>query len=98
MVYRIRMNTGHLDSDAQQINHSIQQIRTMLQNLRKESLQLDHMWDGPASESFREEFEGDLDLLEQNIGNLEKIYGFEEDIRERFDRCGMEVRTVISEI
>lgn len=87
MADQIRVNTGRMKQDVDNIMASVNQISMKYTDLIQKKAELDTMWDGPASESFKKVTEDDMIALATVIGNLKKVYEYENIARERYEQC-----------
>lgn len=93
-----KVSTARLKSDAGSVKGYIDQMERKLTALRNDATQLDAMWDGPASESFKEAFNADLAALETMISNLKKLYNYEQMAKEKYESCETQVQSVVSDM
>ena len=92
----IKVNTGKLSSDAQQVRRCAEQIRQKMELLTSYERQLDGMWDGIGSEAFKASFYEDLSLLTELAEKVERIYTFEENAKTQYETCEKKVEGIIS--
>ena len=83
----IKVDTNRLNSDANQIQSSIRQIEAAMSNLKSDVAQLDRMWDGPGSESFKHAFNNDMAALSSLLLNFRHIYDYEMSAKQKYEKC-----------
>lgn len=83
----IKVDTNRLNSDAGQIQNSIRRIETAMSNLKSSISQLDRMWDGPSSETFKHAFNNDMAALSSLLSNFRYIYNYEIDAKQKYEQC-----------
>lgn len=98
MAKIIKFNTVRLSKDAESVDSDIKKINSEMEKLKGLSAQLDGMWDGPSSESFKRAFHSDMNELEKVINELKKIYDFETRARKEYEKCEKKVGQVIAGI
>jgi WXG100 family type VII secretion target len=98
MAEKIRTNTNRMQRDAGNIQGCIDRINHQYSDLVQKKTQLDAMWDGPASETFKHAFDDDLTALQTMIANLQKVYNYENMAKECYIACEQQISGVISDI
>ena len=94
----IRVNTNRLHNDAEQVNACINNMKSEMKKLKESSAQLDAMWDGPSSEAFKAAFADDLAALNTILGNLQKIYSYENTAKTKYEACENKVSSFVASI
>lgn len=94
----IKVNTMRLKTDADFIGGHIQKIETEIKGLRDDVRQLDAMWDGPSSETFKASFRDDIDMLESIIKNMRKINQYENSAQSSYNTCERKVAELVGSI
>jgi WXG100 family type VII secretion target len=98
MADKIKINTGSLNSDAENISTNIKNMKTALKNLKASLAKLDSMWDGPSSESFKKAFNNDVTALQNVIDNLSNLNTYEKNAKTKYDNCEKQVGNLVSSI
>jgi uncharacterized protein YukE len=87
-----------MKTDVDNIKAHVDKINSRYTDLVQKKAQLDGMWDGPASETFKKAFDDDLIALMTMISNLQKVYNYENMAKECYKSCEQQVSGVISDI
>lgn len=87
-----------MKTDVENIKECIDKISNRYSDLIQKKVQLDAMWDGPASELFKKTYDDDLMVLMMMISNLQKLYSYENMAKECYQLCENQVYGVISDI
>lgn len=95
---KIKISTQRLSTDADKVNRSISDIVKQLNNMENSVTQLDKMWEGESSEAFKKAFHDDIALAEKMISNLNKIYQYEENAKNKYDACENKVGQMVNNI
>lgn len=95
---RIKMNTGRLNQDMQNMAGLLRGMQGELNNLRQSAAQLDSMWDGPSSEAFKKAFQDDMGALAEVLDNLKSIENYGENARGKYEFCERNVDGIVSAI
>lgn len=95
---KIKINTGSLKSDAETIRANIAEMKKLMTDLQNSLTQLDAMWDGPTSESFKSVFHSDVNALDRVISYLNEINKFEDKAKADYEKCERHVGEIISAI
>lgn len=98
MAHYIRYDTDRIRSDAAKVSDCIGAMRKSLSDLRTHEQELDAMWDGDSSEAFKAVFYDDLEILDNILGNLERIYEYEVKAETGFTKCNSQVSEIISSL
>ena len=98
MAGKIKVNTSRLNSDSNQISECIRAIKSEMGKMEASAGQLDSMWDGESSETFKSVFKEDRDLLAAVIISLEKIQKDEMDAKSKYYSCENKVSSLVSAI
>lgn len=94
----IKVNTTRLKTDADSIGGHIQKIETEIKGLRDDVRQLDAMWDGPSSETFKASFRDDINMLESIVKNMRKINRYEDSAQSGYNACERKVADLVGSI
>ena len=97
-VSKIKINTNSLNADAGSVAESIAAIESSIQQLKNEYAAIDSMWDGPASEVFKAVYTDDIGELEENVRELRKLNGFENNARVKYDNCENRVGSIVASV
>lgn len=95
---KIRVNTGRLKTDAEQVLGCIKDMKSEMSKMKESVAQLDQMWDGPSSEAFAKVFQDDMEALNTILENLDKVYEYEVTAKEKYEECENKVSDLISQI
>ncbi|MBR3200974.1 MAG: WXG100 family type VII secretion target [Mogibacterium sp.] len=98
MADLIKVNTNRLDTDLKEFGDHIKAIQKAITDLRNHNRVLDGMWDGPASEAFKINFESDIKAMEEVVKTLEGINRFEENARTKYNNCESKVGDLVNQI
>lgn len=98
MVGKIKVNTSCMKADIDQMAKSIKNMSDSRSELLEKKEQLDSMWDGPASEEFKNAFQDDLEALYVMISNMQRIFNYEKMAKECYENCENQVSGVIADI
>ena len=94
----IKTNTDRMRTDVEGLSGAVDRINNLCNDLQQKKENLDSMWDGPASEAFKDAFQGDLTALTAMIENLKRMYRYEGTAREKYDNCENQIAGMISEL
>ena len=98
MADLIKVNTSRLDSDLKEFGDHIKAIQKAIADLRDHNRVLDGMWEGPASETFKQNFEADIKALEEVVKTLDGINRFEDNARTKYNNCENKVADLVNQI
>lgn len=93
-----KVNTSRLNSDAGNVHATATQINKQLAALQQRVTELDAMWDGPSHQAFHQAFMDDLTALSTMIANLEKLYQYEVNAKEKYETCENRVINEVNQI
>lgn len=94
----IKVNTGALRSDANELAEMAERARHQLKDMYESIVALDRMWDGPANETFVQQFTGDYELLNSLCDGVK---AFSEDLKnaaQEYDKCEDSVENAVRAI
>lgn len=95
---KIKINTGRLKSDADQVMGCIKDMKSEMAKMKESVTQLDQMWDGPSSEAFAKVFQDDMEALNTILENLDQVYHYETTAKDKYEECENKISDLISEI
>ena len=95
-VADFKVSTGRLGRDAETIEGYVRQIKNSLNELISYAGELSGMWKGPASEAFNKAVNDDLEALSTMTANLDKVHGYGNTAKEKYERCEAQVSDVVS--
>ena len=98
MATKIKINTNRLQSDAEQVNNCIAQMKAEMEKMQESVTRMDQMWDGDGSEAFKAAFASDMKMLSSMIQNLKKVYQFEQTAKSKYNSCEQKVAEMIHNI
>lgn len=81
------VDTTRLNSDINDVMDYVNNINNKLQDLERQVAELGKMWDGAAWETFQQAYTEDLNVLNTLVGDLRKIYGFENLAKTKYEEC-----------
>lgn len=91
-----RVSISRLKSDAELVETYIGNMKNKMQNIKNDLAELDAMWDGQASETFKKAFNDDVEALSTLISNLNKLYAYETLAYEKYESYESQVSGVVS--
>lgn len=94
----IKTNTNRMRGDVEGLDAQIRNMNRAYQALQQKKGELDVMWDGPASESFKNAFQDDLTALQTMIQNMQKLSAYENTAKGKYEQCENRVSEIISGI
>ncbi|MBR1496151.1 MAG: WXG100 family type VII secretion target [Oscillospiraceae bacterium] len=92
----LAIDTVSLDRDAAALGDCLGRARVELNGLMEALFTLNRMWEGPANESFAEQFRIDAEMMEELQDTVKR---FSEDMRSassEYRRCGERVEDVLA--
>ena len=98
MANKIKVDTKRLGTDADKVRQAIAGMKTDLQKMQAQALILDAMWDGPASDAFKQSFRDDAKALSQIITKLENMHQFEVKAKKQYEKCENSVAQTVKGI
>lgn len=98
MADKIKVNTNRLDTDLKEFGDNIKAIQKAITDLRNHNRALDAMWDGQASEAFKQNFEADIKAMEEMVKTLEGINRYEDNARTKYNNCENKVGDLVNQI
>lgn len=93
-----KVNTSRLNTDAGTVHAAATQISKQLAALQKGVTELNAMWDGPSHQAFHQAFTDDLTALSTMITNLNKLYQYEVNAKEKYETCENRVINEVNQI
>lgn len=92
----IAVNTLTLMGDITQMRTALAGVRAQMAGVFEEMAELDAMWDGPANEALRKQFERDYEDM-RSLGNaVESLLSSMEKARSQYDACENEINGIVS--
>jgi uncharacterized protein YukE len=87
-----------MKTDVDNIKSNVDKITRRYSELIQKKVELDSMWDGSASETFKKAVDDDIVALMTMMRNLEKIYNYENAAKDSYKSCEQQISGVISDI
>ena len=94
----IRVNTGALRNDANELAEMAEQARRQLKDMYDHIIALDRMWDGPANETFVQQYTGDYELLNSICDSVKAFSNDLKDAAQEYDKCEDSVENAVRAI
>lgn len=94
----IKVNTGALRNDANSLAEMAEQARKQLKDMHESITALDRMWDGPANETFVQQFNGDYELLNSLCDSVKAFSNDLKDAAQEYDKCEDSVENAVRSI
>lgn len=97
-VSYLKINTAALQSDANELNSLLQQVRSNLDNMYTSVNTLDGMWDGKANNAFNAQFADDHTRFSEICTAIEKLISDMQEAANKYNNCENEIYSTISSI
>lgn len=94
----IAINTSTLRSDINELKSILSTTRKQAEDMFSQITELDTMWDGPANETFNNQFRHDYQNTINLCKTVESIIECMEYAREQYDLCENEVGSIVDSI
>lgn len=94
----ITVNTFTLAGDIDALRTTLQIARKQLDDMFTQIAELDTMWDGPANEAFKAQFNLDYETTKNLCETVESIIACMEFAKEQYNTCENEVNGIVSSI
>lgn len=94
----IAINTSTLAGDIGELRTILGNTRNQMKEMFNQVAELDTMWDGPANEAFRRQFNNDYENTKHLCNEIESLLVFMEKAREQYDICENTVNGIVSAI
>lgn len=94
----IGVNPQTLNSQTDSIQRELTLIREDIEKMYDAVKTLDAMWDGPASEMFKAQFNVDKTSMEQLCDTIQSIIDSMRFAKHEYDQCESSVDSIISSI
>lgn len=98
MAEIIKCNTKTLGGDRDSIRKSLADINKSIENLKNIASKMDKMWDGDASEVFKQRVKLEIAELDSICDALSKIANFENNSVTEYDKCNQKIAGIIESI
>lgn len=95
VVSQIQVNTAQMDSDIRRLRGTLAQTRAHIETLRAKMAAMNNMWEGPSNLAMRQRFQADHDQMLALCGSLEELIQILESIRQAYDACENNVRSMV---
>lgn len=94
----IAINTSTLEIDIGELRAALGNARGQLKEMFNQVTELDTMWDGPANETFKQQFNNDYENAKDLCNIVESLIASMENAREQYDACENVVNGIVSAI
>ena len=94
----IKVNTSALRNDAGDLAEMAERARKQLKDMYDHIIALDGMWDGPANETFVQQFTGDYELLNSLCDSVKAFSNDLRDAAQEYDKCEDSVENAVRAI
>lgn len=94
----IAINTSTLAGDIGEMRTELGNARGRLKEMFDQVAELDMMWDGPANETFKQQFNNDYENAKNLCDTIESLLASMENASEQYDACESIVNGIVSAI
>lgn len=98
MAEIIKCNTKTLGSDRDLIRKNLTDINKSIKNLKNIAAKIDGMWDGDASDVFKQRVKMEIAQMDSIYDALSVIANFESTSVTEYDKCSQKIETIIDSI
>jgi len=98
MVKHIEIHTSALSSDINELTGQLQQVRNNMRTMYDSIAELNTMWEGPANDAFKAQFQIDYEMMQEVCGSVEQLISCMDYARINYDACESEVSAAVSAI
>lgn len=98
MRQEIAVNTPTLASDIEKLQGQLNSIRDDMDKMYEAVRVLDNMWDGPANETFKQQFQADQEEMAALCDTVQKLIGYMTYARGEYNICENEISGIIASI
>ncbi|HIZ64617.1 MAG TPA: WXG100 family type VII secretion target [Candidatus Blautia pullicola] len=98
MADRIEIETRLLAQDKESIQTQVQRLRTQKNRLQDRMEQLSGMWEGPAKETFLNQFLSDCEYMESFFSELDAYVQAMEYAEKEYNKCENDVAQIVAAI
>ena len=98
MSKQITINTNTLNREISALRSHLQAIEQDLGNMYSAVRRLDAMWEGPANEAFRAQFESDRKSMEELCKTIRQIIECMEFAKNKYNQCETNVESIVQSI
>lgn len=95
---RIVSDTARLSESEASFREQLAIAREILKSIEDDITVLNSMWDGPAKQSFSQEFKDGIKALFESCDALEDVADFEENARNEYHKCAAAIDDLIEGI
>lgn len=97
-IKEIEINTVKLFQDIETLETDVEKFDNQMKKMFSSISELDAMWDGPASEAFKQQFQIDYQFCEEMSKVLKDLIESLKHAREEYDKCEQNVEDLICAI
>lgn len=98
MADYIEVNISTLEQDVKDMEATVEQIRKDMNDMFESVSELDTMWDGPANQTFNQQFVLDKQIFDEICGAVEGIVASMKNAQESYLHCEAAVSEEIDRI
>ncbi len=97
-ITQIEVNTDRLNGDVSSLTSELNQIRNEMNSMFQSMQELDAMWDGPASEAFKVQFQSDYDAMNDLCKILQNMINCMENASSEYVRGENMIHAIVNAI
>lgn len=97
-INEIKVNTGRLKTDADQVGECIKAMEKQLENLAATIADLNKMWEGPTKMVFTSVVENDRKAALAVVKELKSVHDYEMMAKNRYNECEKKIEDIIASI
>ena len=97
-IEQFEVDTAILRQSAGEVERKLADMQTKLKELTQKMEELDGMWDGPASETFRVQFTSDCAAFQEMCGVIRDFIDSVEYAAKEYDVCEGKVKSAVQAI
>lgn len=97
-INEIKVNTGKLKSDAEQVGNCIKEMEKQLEKLAATIAELNKMWEGPTKTVFTAVVENDRKAALEVVKEVKSLYDYETMAKNKYNECEKKIEDIIASI
>lgn len=98
MADKIRINTGRLGADAEQIKSCIRAIEKEVEEIRVSAEELEPMWEGAGKEAFWKGFREDLGIVDAAVKGMQELCDYDRNAKVQYEKCGKKIGVLVGDL
>lgn len=98
MQQEIAVNTSTLASDIETLQRQLDSIKSDMNKMYEAVRSLNSMWDGPANEAFKQQFQADQTDMKTLCDTVQKIINCMTYAKDEYNTCENEISGIIASI